>query len=218
MASLLPELRLDLSRKIEDPAPAVRLLGSDRRSAGNRFWRRRTSHRRGAPPSAHRLSRLRAFRQRNRQDARRNCREWRCQYPHPPRRRTRTHRRFAGGLDRTRGLLYPDPWPKRRQRKRRFLSEETLQALARILRDRAELRFATDIDDYSGWTLARVARSRVFAWTAEMAKDWVQPWDGWSSTRYEARAIREGRPAAYLTFVRMARRDSLAEIDSVSLR
>ena len=88
-------------------------------------------------------------------------------------------------------LLYPDPWPKRRQRKRRFLSDATLLALARILRDGAELRFATDIDDYAGWTLARIARSHAFAWTAETACEWLRPWDGWSGTRYEARAIRK---------------------------
>jgi tRNA (guanine-N7-)-methyltransferase len=53
-------------------------------------------------------------------------------------------------------LLYPDPWPKRRQRKRRFISDETLRAFARIMRPGAELRFATDIDDYAGWALAHV--------------------------------------------------------------
>jgi tRNA (guanine-N7-)-methyltransferase len=99
-------------------------------------------------------------------------------------------------------LLFPDPWPKRRQRKRRFLSDETLSALARIMREGAELRFATDIDDYAGWTLSRVARCREFAWHAETARDWLTPWDAWPGTRYEARAIREGGRPVYLTFVR----------------
>ena len=99
-------------------------------------------------------------------------------------------------------ILFPDPWPKRRQRKRRFLSDATLSALARIMREGSELRFATDIDDYSGWTLARVARCREFVWKAETATDWLTPWDAWPGTRYEARAIREGRRPVYLTFVR----------------
>ena len=99
-------------------------------------------------------------------------------------------------------LFYPDPWPKRRQRKRRFVSDAALAALARILRGGGELRFATDIDDYAGWTLARIARCDEFTWTGETAQDWLQAWDGWSSTRYEARAIREGRPPVYLTFVK----------------
>lgn len=104
-------------------------------------------------------------------------------------------------------LLFPDPWPKRRQRKRRFLSDATLSALARIMREGAELRFATDIDDYAGWTLSRIARCREFAWNAETARDWLTPWDAWPGTRYEARAIREGRRPVYLTFVRRASED-----------
>src|SRR4051812_9152600 len=100
-------------------------------------------------------------------------------------------------------LLYPDPWPKRRQRKRRFLSDEALTTFARLLRPGAELRFATDIDDYTGWGLARVLRSDLFRWTAERPDDWRKPWDGWLSTRYEQKALREGRKPSYLTFARL---------------
>jgi tRNA (guanine-N7-)-methyltransferase len=107
-----------------------------------------------------------------------------------------------GALD-TIYLLYPDPWPKRRQRKRRFLSDESLRALARVMRSGAELRFATDIDDYAGWALARVLRSADFAWTAMRADDWRRPWDGWPGTRYEAKAAHEGRAPSYLTFPRL---------------
>jgi tRNA (guanine-N7-)-methyltransferase len=99
-------------------------------------------------------------------------------------------------------LLYPDPWPKRRHRKRRFVSDENLQRLARVMAPGAALRFATDIDDYAGWALARVMRSAAFRWTAERPHDWRQPWPGWPGTRYEAKALREGRKAIYLTFER----------------
>lgn len=99
-------------------------------------------------------------------------------------------------------LLYPDPWPKRRHRKRRFLGEEMLVRLARILKPGGELRFATDIDDYAAYALARVARSPDFEWTAECQADWLTPWEGWRSTRYEAKALREGRRGAYFTFRR----------------
>jgi len=99
-------------------------------------------------------------------------------------------------------LLYPDPWPKRRQRKRRFLSDEMLGRLARVMRPGAELRFATDIDDNAGWTLTRVLRSADFTWTARNAKDWRSPWEGWSGTRYETKAILVGRRPVYLTFQR----------------
>jgi len=100
-------------------------------------------------------------------------------------------------------LLYPDPWPKRRQRKRRFLSDETLDTLARVLRLGAELRFATDIDDYAGWALARVLRSAHFIWTAERLDEWRKPWPDWPGTRYEAKAVRDGRAPIYLTFRRI---------------
>ena len=101
-------------------------------------------------------------------------------------------------------LLYPDPWPKRRHRKRRFLSEEMLPKLARVLRPGGELRFATDIDDYAAFALARIARSAEFEWTAESQADWLTPWEGWQSTRYEAKALREGRRGAYFTFRRIS--------------
>jgi tRNA (guanine-N7-)-methyltransferase len=99
-------------------------------------------------------------------------------------------------------LLYPDPWPKRRQRKRRFVSDEALGSLARVMRPGAEFRFATDIDDYAGWVLARVLRSPDLAWAARRAVDWRKPFDGWPGTRYEAKAKREGRVPSYLTFIR----------------
>lgn len=99
-------------------------------------------------------------------------------------------------------LLYPDPWPKRRHWKRRFLQDETLRRLARILRRGGELRFATDIADYAAYALARVLRSKDFDWTAECAEDWRKPWADFSGTRYEAKARREGRVPSYFIFRR----------------
>ena len=99
-------------------------------------------------------------------------------------------------------LLYPDPWPKRRQNKRRLVSEAMIAGLARVARPGAELRFATDIDDYAGWTLRRFLASPDFVWNARRADDWRKPWRGWSATRYEAKARGAGRASAYLTFVR----------------
>jgi tRNA (guanine-N7-)-methyltransferase len=108
----------------------------------------------------------------------------------------------AGALARI-DLLYPDPWPKRRQWKRRFIQDESLARLARILKSGGELRFATDINDYAAYTLSRVLRSQDFIWTAEVADDWRKPWDGFSRTRYEAKAIREGRTPSYFIFRRV---------------
>jgi tRNA (guanine-N7-)-methyltransferase len=99
-------------------------------------------------------------------------------------------------------LLYPDPWPKRRHWKRRFIQDDSLGRLARILRRGGELRFATDIASYADHVLARVLRSTDFAWTAECADDWRRPWGDFAGTRYEAKAKREGRVPAYFTFRR----------------
>jgi len=108
----------------------------------------------------------------------------------------------AGALARI-DLLYPDPWPKRRHWKRRFVQDDSLKRLARILQTGGELRFATDIADYAAWTLARVMRSPDFVWTAERADDWRQPWPSFPGTRYEAKAKREGRTPTYFIFRRV---------------
>jgi tRNA (guanine-N7-)-methyltransferase len=99
-------------------------------------------------------------------------------------------------------LLYPDPWPKRRHWKRRFVQDESVAAIARIVRSGGEFRFASDIPDYVAWTLLRLIRSSKFVWTAEQASDWQRPWPGFMGTRYEAKAKREGRVPCYLTFRR----------------
>jgi tRNA (guanine-N7-)-methyltransferase len=100
-------------------------------------------------------------------------------------------------------LLYPDPWPKRRQRKRRFVSMPTLKALHRVLKANGEFSFASDIDDYVGWTLGMVKDSRLFNWLANTASDWQTPYENWPGTRYEAKAYREGRVPSYLRFVKL---------------
>ena len=101
-------------------------------------------------------------------------------------------------------LIYPDPWPKRRHWKRRFVNDANVARLARVLRAGGEFRFATDWPDYAAWTLLRLTRARDFAWTAERADDWRRPWPGFGGTRYEAKAVREGRAPCYLVFRRAA--------------
>jgi tRNA (guanine-N7-)-methyltransferase len=99
-------------------------------------------------------------------------------------------------------LLYPDPWPKRRHWKRRFVQDRSIAAIARMLRPGGEFRFASDIPDYVVWTLLRLTRSPDFVWMAECADDWRLPWPRFSGTRYEAKAKREGRMPCYLIFRR----------------
>jgi tRNA (guanine-N7-)-methyltransferase len=99
-------------------------------------------------------------------------------------------------------LLYPDPWPKKRHWKRRFVQDESLERLARILVPGGEFRFATDIPSYAEHVLMRILRSPGFVWTAQCADDWRKAWPGYTQTRYEAKAIREGRTPAYFIFRR----------------
>lgn len=99
-------------------------------------------------------------------------------------------------------LLYPDPWPKRRHWKRRFVQDNSVEAIARVLKSGGEFRFASDIADYTAWALVRLLRAPDFIWTAERGDDWRQPWPGFDSTRYEIKARREGRTSCYLTFRR----------------
>jgi tRNA (guanine-N7-)-methyltransferase len=101
-------------------------------------------------------------------------------------------------------LIHPDPWPKRRHWKRRFVQDLTVAAMARVLEPDGEFRFVSDIGDYCAWTLAHVLRSPDFNWTAERADDWRLPWAGYTMTRYGRKAEREGRRAAYLRFRKIA--------------
>jgi tRNA (guanine-N7-)-methyltransferase len=96
-------------------------------------------------------------------------------------------------------LLYPDPWPKARHHRRRFVTPDHLEPLFRVLKPGAEFRVATDIEDYVRQTLEEVPRAG-FVWQAERAQDWRVAWPDWLPTRYEQKALREGRTPHYLTF------------------
>jgi tRNA (guanine-N7-)-methyltransferase len=99
-------------------------------------------------------------------------------------------------------LIHPDPWPKRRHWKRRFVQDATVTEMARVLPPGGEFRFVCDIDSYVEWTLTHLARSPDFHWLAERADDWRKPWPNYTMTRYGRKAEREGRRAAYLQFRR----------------
>lgn len=100
-------------------------------------------------------------------------------------------------------LLYPDPWPKARHTKRRFINDDNLDAFGRIMKPGAHLRVASDIPDYIEWTLEHLAAHDVFD-LVQHATGRENAWQDWPGTRYEAKALREGRVPAYLTFERRA--------------
>jgi tRNA (guanine-N7-)-methyltransferase len=93
-------------------------------------------------------------------------------------------------------LLYPDPWPKERQKKRRFVNPENLSQICRILKPGGHFWFASDIEDYVEWTRAHVSQSKML----EEYGDANEPFENWIRTRYEAKAVREGRSSRYLRF------------------
>ncbi|MBE2274869.1 MAG: tRNA (guanosine(46)-N7)-methyltransferase TrmB [Rhodobacteraceae bacterium] len=96
-------------------------------------------------------------------------------------------------------LNYPDPWPKARHHRRRFVTAGYLAALARVTAPGAEFRVATDIPDYVRQTLEQVPPA---GFLLERQAGPGGAWDDWLSTRYEQKALREGRLPHYLTFRR----------------
>ena len=110
----------------------------------------------------------------------------------------------AGSIDRA-FLLFPDPWPKRRHNKRRFVSAKNIDAMARVLADGAQWRMATDHMDYCRWILAHMNAARQFQWLARRPGDWRHRPDDWPPTRYEAKGVEAGRPPVFLAFRRRDR-------------
>ena len=96
-------------------------------------------------------------------------------------------------------LNYPDPWPKARHHRRRFVTQGYLQSLARTCQPGADFRVATDIPDYVRQTLEEVPPA---GFDLVRQAGLGEAWDDWLSTRYEQKALREGRSPHYLTFRR----------------
>lgn len=99
-------------------------------------------------------------------------------------------------------VLFPDPWPKRKHKDRRFIGPKNLPVLARLLKRGGELRVASDDMNYIRWSLENLCRSDDFEWTAERADDWRRPPADWVNTRYEMKALAKGAKPVYLIFRR----------------
>ena len=103
------------------------------------------------------------------------------------------------------GILFPDPWPKKRHHKRRFISPASLDALASVLKDEGEFRFASDDAGYVRWTLEHVLDHPDFVWLARGPRSWRQRPEGSVPTRYEGKAADQGRACVFLGFRRRRR-------------
>ena len=99
-------------------------------------------------------------------------------------------------------VLFPDPWPKIRHHKRRFIQAATLDRLARVMAAGAELRVATDDREYGHWILAALLDHAGFAWLARRPTDWRDRPADWPETRYERKARAAGRAPLFLRFAR----------------
>ena len=100
-------------------------------------------------------------------------------------------------------LLFPDPWPKKKHASRRFINPDNLKELARILKKGGILRVATDHKVYKAWTLRRMSEDNNFVWTAKCSDDWRKaPFDH-VETKYQRKAIAEGRKPVFFDFMRV---------------
>lgn len=100
-------------------------------------------------------------------------------------------------------ILFPDPWPKTRHRKRRIIQDETVAELARVVAPGGALRFATDWAEYADWALRRFLASPRWRWTATQASDWRDPPADHVTTRYETKKLGDCAPI-FLDFDRSA--------------
>ncbi len=116
--------------------------------------------------------------------------------------RTVMDRLSAGSISRV-FVLYPDPWPKRKHHRRRFVTPEFLLPLARATASGTAVRLATDIPDFARQAVEQISASEAFVWEPCSALDWQSPWNDWTATRYGQKARREGRSSLYLTFKRV---------------
>ncbi len=99
-------------------------------------------------------------------------------------------------------LLFPDPWRKKRHAKRRFVGPQNMDLIARVLKSGAEFRVGSDHMPYIDWTLDHMTQHPDFEWICNGPQDWrVRPND-WPPTRYEQKALRQGKPCVYLRFKR----------------
>ena len=100
-------------------------------------------------------------------------------------------------------LLFPDPWPKKRHASRRFVNPDNLKEIARILKKGGIFRIATDHKVYKDWALRRMAETPDFRWTAKTGNDWRYPPADWVETKYQRKAVAEGRRPIFLDFERL---------------
>ena len=100
-------------------------------------------------------------------------------------------------------LLHPDPWPKARHAKRRFMNAGPIALVASKLRSGGVFRFGTDHPIYCRWAMMVMAARPEFAWIVEGPRDFLMRPSDWPETRYEAKARRLGHEVWYFQYERL---------------
>ena len=95
-------------------------------------------------------------------------------------------------------ILFPDPWRKKAHYKRRLVNPVTLDKISRIMPYGAHLWLASDHENYVEWMLEHIMLHPHFEWMAESKSDFAIPPKDWTITRYQEKALKEGR---YATFI-----------------
>ena len=99
-------------------------------------------------------------------------------------------------------LLFPDPWPKKKHASRRFVNPDNLKEIARVLKGGGLFRVATDHPVYKRHVLRTMHEAKDFVWTAKCGDDWRKEPVDWVKTKYQAKAIREGRRPVWFDYRR----------------
>lgn len=100
-------------------------------------------------------------------------------------------------------ILNPDPWPKKRHHKRRIISQDNLDAFARVLKPEGVLITATDVDDLAEWIVMQTTQHAAFRWTVRSKADWETPYEDWIQTHFAQKGEAAGRNQRFLIFERL---------------
>jgi tRNA (guanine-N7-)-methyltransferase len=102
-------------------------------------------------------------------------------------------------------LLHPDPWPKARHAKRRFMNAGPIEMVARKLKPGGEFRFGTDHPVYVAHAMMVMQQQAgLFDWQVSGAADFLTRPADWPETRYERKARRLGHEVWYFRYLRRA--------------
>jgi tRNA (guanine-N7-)-methyltransferase len=99
-------------------------------------------------------------------------------------------------------LLFPDPWPKKKHASRRFVNPKNLKEIARILKPNGQFLVATDHPIYKRHVLRTMHGEALFEWTARCGNDWRYEPEDWVKTKYQQKALREGRRPVWFDYRR----------------